>query len=207
MAHPETCGSIHPVQTSGPTLGILPLADDPAPNFAGFGFEGGATTPHAAGLFILTRRIGTFLYPALIGEAEDIAAALADVRARDAVAAQAADGQFWMLRPQPRQRSHIARELIIKFHPPLNTEHRKGPAAPELAALIPDRAEAALAGNAAPPVGAITATEADLARLVEVFYAAARADPVIGPVFNRTVADWDQHARTVANFWSRAMLG
>jgi truncated hemoglobin YjbI len=113
-----------------------------------------------------------------------------------------------MERKQPRQRTHISRELIGKYHPPLNTEHRKAPTAPELAALIPDRADAARGTEAAPPpIAGIAATEEELDRLVEVFYAAAKADPLIGPVFNGTVSDWDAHARTVANFWSRSLLG
>lgn len=207
MTQTMTGSDPHPART-GPTLAILPGADDAAPVFAGFSFAGGETPPHAPGLFILTRRIGDRLCPALVGEAENIAAAIIDLRATDPATADAADGLFWMERRQPRQRIHIARELIGKYHPPLNTEHRKAPAAPELAALIPDRVDAAHAsGSAPPPIGGISATEEDLNRLVEVFYAAAKTDPLIGPVFNGTVSDWQAHARTVANFWSRSMLG
>nr|WP_294504849.1 group III truncated hemoglobin [uncultured Rhodopila sp.] len=205
MTQTETGSPGHPPHT-GPTLGILPRADDPAPIFAGFAFTTGERPPHDPGVFILTRRLADRLYPVLIGEAENVAAAIIDHRAKDPAGADAADGVFWMPRAQPRQRTHIARDLIGKYHPPLNTEHRKAPAAPELAALIPDRVDVD-SGTAPPPVGSITATEEELARLVEVFYAAAKADPLIGPVFNGTVADWDAHARTVANFWSRSMLG
>jgi truncated hemoglobin YjbI len=192
---------------SGPTNATLPHPDDAEPVLAGFAFTTGEAPPSAAGVFVLTRRIGPLLYPALIDEAEDIAAAISALRARDPAAA-ATDGQIWMLRAQPRQRAHIARDLIGKYHPPLNTQQRKGPTAPELAALIPDRAAAELAANAAPPpVGSIATTEAELARLVDVFYAAAKADPLIGPVFSGAVHDWERHARTVVNFWSRGLLG
>jgi truncated hemoglobin YjbI len=205
MTQTQTGSPAHPPHT-GPTLGILPHVDDAAPVFAGFAFTGGERPPHEPGVFILTRRIADRLYPVVVGEAENIAAAIVDVRANDHVAAEATDGVFWMPRARARQRTHIARDLIGKYHPPLNTEHRKAPAAAELAALIPDRVDAEQ-GAAPPPVGDIAATEEELARLVEVFYAAAKADPLIGPVFNGAVADWDAHARTVANFWSRSLLG
>jgi truncated hemoglobin YjbI len=206
MTQTETANPAHGAHHFGPTSGVLPVAGNPAPIFAGFPFTSGGTPPQAPGVFVLTRRIGERLYPAFVGEAEDIAAAIADLRRRDPAAA-ATDGLFWMPRAQPRQRTHIARDLIGKFHPPLNVEHRKAPAAPELAALIPDRGEVERASNAPPPIAGIAATEEELDRLVDVFYAAAKADPLIGPVFNSTVHDWDRHARTVANFWSRSLLG
>ncbi len=205
MTQTETAA--HAAHHFGPTLAVLPAAGDPAPVFAGFAFTADGTPPREPGVFVLTRRINERLYPALVGEAEDIAAAVADLRRQDPAAAEATDGLFWMQRAQPRQRTHIARDLIGKFHPPLNIEHRKAPAAPELAALIPDRGEAERASDAPPPVAGVSATEEDLERLVDVFYAAAKADPLIGPVFNSTVHDWDRHARTVANFWSRSLLG
>ncbi len=63
----------------------LPMARKPGPalpragaeeiSFGGFVFSAG-DAPEAGGLFVLTRRIGEFLYPVLIGEAENIALAL-----------------------------------------------------------------------------------------------------------------------------------
>ncbi len=47
--------------------------------------------------------------------------------------------------------------------------------------------------------------EAEIARLVERFYTHARGDPVLGPVFERHVADWDGHLRTMRDFWSSAV--
>jgi truncated hemoglobin YjbI len=206
MTQTQTGSPAHSPHT-GPTLAVLPRADDTAPVFAGFAFTDGERPPHEPGVFILTRRIADRLYPALVGEAENVGAAIIDLRAKDPAAMEATDGVFWMPRAQPRQRAHIVRDLVGKYHPPLNTEHRKAPAVPELAALIPDRVGAGYAAAAQPPVGGIAATEEELGRLVEIFYAAAKADPLIGPVFNSTVADWDAHARTVANFWSRSLLG
>lgn len=45
--------------------------------------------------------------------------------------------------------------------------------------------------------------------VVERFYGRARLDPVIGPVFNRVIADadWPAHLKTIADFWSSMLLG
>lgn len=48
--------------------------------------------------------------------------------------------------------------------------------------------------------------EQAIANLVRDFYAKARQDPDLGPIFNNVVEDWDVHLRVVANFWSRALL-
>lgn len=49
-------------------------------------------------------------------------------------------------------------------------------------------------------------TEPAIAELVARFYARARLDPLIGPVFNDAVEDWDEHLRTLNAFWSSVML-
>ena len=49
-------------------------------------------------------------------------------------------------------------------------------------------------------------TEPAIAALVARFYAKARLDPLIGPVFNDAVEDWDEHLRTLNAFWSSVML-
>ena len=51
--------------------------------------------------------------------------------------------------------------------------------------------------------------EAMVAAVVEAFYAKARQDELIGPVFNRVVAaeDWPQHIQTITDFWSAMLLG
>lgn len=51
-----------------------------------------------------------------------------------------------------------------------------------------------------------TLTEADLARLVDRFYENVRADPVLGPVFNPVVHDWDAHKATLVDFWASVVL-
>lgn len=49
--------------------------------------------------------------------------------------------------------------------------------------------------------------EAGLARLVDRFYAAVRADDMIGPLFNDAIHDWPPHLDKLAAFWSSLMLG
>ena len=50
-------------------------------------------------------------------------------------------------------------------------------------------------------------TEAALAALVSAFYAKVRRDPLIGPVFNGAIDDWDAHLPKLQSFWSSVMLG
>jgi hemoglobin len=45
-----------------------------------------------------------------------------------------------------------------------------------------------------------------IGRVVQTFYARAREDEVIGPVFRAAVKDWDEHIRNITNFWSSIML-
>ena len=49
--------------------------------------------------------------------------------------------------------------------------------------------------------------ESSIAVLVDTFYAHVREDDVIGPVFNRVVADWPEHLAKLTDFWSSVMLG
>ncbi len=50
------------------------------------------------------------------------------------------------------------------------------------------------------------ASEADIRRLVVSFYATAREDPMLGPIFVAEVADWDKHFDRMCDFWSSAVL-
>jgi len=49
-------------------------------------------------------------------------------------------------------------------------------------------------------------TEAEIARLVDKFYARVRRDAVIGPLFNQAVDDWPEHLVKLRAFWSSVML-
>lgn len=194
----------HEPTVPGSAVTVLPHADSPEPVFGGFRFTSGEA-PNDAGVFVFTRRLGSALYPVLIGEANDLANGIARVRDHDDVAARESDGRFWMVRANARQRVDIVRTLIGKFDPPLNVEHRKRGAAPEIAALVPDRAFAG--SEQASHLGPITVSEDELTALVREFYEHARADSLIGPVFAHAIHDWEGHHKVVQNFWSRTMLG
>ena len=62
------------------------------------------------------------------------------------------------------------------------------------------------------PTGRLIPSELDevmVRAVVDTFYARARADEVIGPVFNRVIAadEWPKHLDTITDFWSSLMLG
>jgi hemoglobin len=48
--------------------------------------------------------------------------------------------------------------------------------------------------------------EAMIERLVRGFYANARKDPLIGPIFEARVADWESHLSEISAFWSSLIL-
>lgn len=48
--------------------------------------------------------------------------------------------------------------------------------------------------------------EAMIEKLVHGFYARVRKDPLIGPIFNERVADWDKHLAQMCRFWSSVAL-
>lgn len=45
-------------------------------------------------------------------------------------------------------------------------------------------------------------SEDEVHALVHDFYARVRLDPVLGPVFNTHVKDWDHHLERLVDFWS-----
>lgn len=49
-------------------------------------------------------------------------------------------------------------------------------------------------------------TEAVIERLVGTFYGRVRADAILGPVFEAAISDWDQHLKTMRDFWSSVTL-
>ncbi|WP_294534655.1 group III truncated hemoglobin [uncultured Rhodoblastus sp.] len=206
--HPSGAPDVSPLPLAQKNFPNFPLAESGAQiAFAGLAFSAGDPA-HLSGLFALTRRIGAYLYPALIGEAEDMAAALAQAHRDEPVLASGlADGIFWIARGNARQRHHILRDLVGKYDPPLNGDDRKGRAAPEIAAFAPDRASDLIKGEAGRGAEPVAVSEKELRELVRAFYAEALQDPLIGKVFARNVADWNHHFDIVQNFWSRALLG
>jgi len=62
------------------------------------------------------------------------------------------------------------------------------------------------------PTGRLVPAELDeamVAAVVQEFYAKARCDEIIGPVFNRVIpeAQWPHHIATITDFWSSMLLG
>lgn len=51
------------------------------------------------------------------------------------------------------------------------------------------------------------AHEAEIHRLVHVFYASVRRDPLLGPVFERYIQDWPCHLAKMVDFWSSILVG
>ena len=49
-------------------------------------------------------------------------------------------------------------------------------------------------------------TEAEIANLVDHFYAKVRQDDEIGPLFNQEVQNWDAHLALLKDFWSTVLL-
>jgi truncated hemoglobin YjbI len=179
-----------------------PSADDPAPVFGGFAFAADAP-PAGAGVFVLALAVDERAYPILVGDVDHLGEAIARALA-DLPPLPGALRRLWMERAAPRQRAHIVRDLVRKYNPPLNVENRTARAPEPVAALAPDRAADFL-----PPAvesGEASVSEEALDALVRAFYAAARKDELIGPVFARAVADWEGHYGTVRDFWSRALL-
>lgn len=65
--------------------------------------------------------------------------------------------------------------------------------------------ELPLAGRPVDAEPALQQREAEIARLVERFYALGREDPVLGPVFESRVSDWAKHLEAMRDFWSSAI--
>lgn len=43
-------------------------------------------------------------------------------------------------------------------------------------------------------------------KLLRAFYANVRVDPLIGPIFNARIQDWEHHLVRIGDFWSAVML-
>nr|MDW7564877.1 preprotein translocase subunit TatC [Nitrosomonadaceae bacterium] len=50
-------------------------------------------------------------------------------------------------------------------------------------------------------------SEEEISQLVHAFYAEARKDPGLGPIFEAHVTDWDAHFVQMTNFWSMQLRG
>jgi len=55
--------------------------------------------------------------------------------------------------------------------------------------------------------GAAVGIDEDLIKAqVHTFYGRVRLDPVLGPVFNDAIHDWDEHLAKLCDFWSSVLL-
>lgn len=54
---------------------------------------------------------------------------------------------------------------------------------------------------------ALEITEDAIGQLVRRFYGRARLDPMIGPVFEAAITDWEPHIARIVDFWTSMMLG
>jgi hemoglobin len=45
-----------------------------------------------------------------------------------------------------------------------------------------------------------------IAKLLRAFYDRVRVDPLIGPIFNARIQDWEPHLARIGDFWSAVML-
>lgn len=50
-------------------------------------------------------------------------------------------------------------------------------------------------------------TEEEISQLVHEFYAKARKDAALGPIFEEHVIDWDAHFDQMIDFWSAQLRG
>ena len=48
--------------------------------------------------------------------------------------------------------------------------------------------------------------ESLIMKLMRAFYARVRVDPLIGPIFNARIQDWEPHILRIRDFWSAVML-
>ncbi len=60
-----------------------------------------------------------------------------------------------------------------------------------------------------PAPGAAPTPEQEVAveRMVRLFYRNGLADPVLAPIFQGAIHDWESHIRLVADFWSNSIHG
>lgn len=184
----------------------LPAVGAGTADFGGYAFVAVDAAPGRPGLFVLTKRVGASLYPVYAGEGADLAEAVAAFGVANPNEAALGDTLFIMERSLARVRAHTLSDIVGRFNPPLNVASRTAQAAPEIAALVADRAEG-FSGHGEQPGADMTVSEDDLMRLVKEFYSKASADPVLGPVFARAIPDWEGHYQIVQNFWSRTLLG
>jgi hemoglobin len=56
------------------------------------------------------------------------------------------------------------------------------------------------------PGHAVGVSEEMIHAVVHDFYGQIRRDPALGPIFDRVIADWDEHLAKMCDFWSSVLL-
>lgn len=72
--------------------------------------------------------------------------------------------------------------------------------------LIAHRAAAAARRRLEAPGVAVGVTEDVIRAQVHAFYGRVRADPMLGPIFEAKIDDWDAHLVKLCDFWSSVLL-
>jgi hemoglobin len=66
--------------------------------------------------------------------------------------------------------------------------------------------EEAHRGGESPVTEEVTLDDRLIEKLIRAFYDRARVDPLIGPIFNSRIQDWEPHLARICDFWSAVML-
>ena len=72
--------------------------------------------------------------------------------------------------------------------------------------LIAHRAAAAARRRLEAPGVAVGITEDLIKSQVHAFYGQVRADPMLGPIFEAKIEDWDEQLAKLCDFWSSVLL-
>lgn len=72
--------------------------------------------------------------------------------------------------------------------------------------LLAHRAAAAARRRLEAPGVAVGVTEDVIRAQVHAFYGRVRADPMLGPIFESKIDDWDAHLAKLCDFWSSVTL-
>lgn len=105
---------------------------EPDAKWAGFSFKTGPMLQSVPGVYVYGRTDGERVYAVSVGEADDMAQALAQHAETAAPAMAGADAFYWMIQPNARLRISIVQTIVERYHPTANDDLPVKPAtAPE----------------------------------------------------------------------------
>ena len=85
--------------------------------WSGFSFETGPVRHLVAGVYLFGRRDGERVHAVHVGEADDIAQAMADIAVAGGAEIAGSDCFYWMSQPNARLRAHIVRVIVERYRP------------------------------------------------------------------------------------------